>query len=144
MAILDLFNRKGTVAGTVVIHGLPAHETYSVSVTFFRVSAATSPAPDDDLQAKRDTETVKAEAEPDDKPLNFRFQKPSGFYYISVGVIVYFRRDGKMFAQVERFYPMPRPCQLQAGGEQEVELAVTWPDIPFDELHYYGTVDPSN
>src|SRR5262249_19396662 len=37
--------------------------------------------------------------------------------------------------QVERFFPMTRPCEIRAGGEQQVKLAVSWPDIPFEEFH---------
>ena len=89
-----------------------------------------------------DTASVKEAEEPDDNHLRFSFQCTAGHYYLGVGVIVYFERDGKMFAQVERFFPMTAPCEVRGGGEQQIQLAVSWPDIPFDELHTYGTAHP--
>ena len=145
MAIFDIFKRKGTLKGEVVLHGLPQHKMYSVTVTFFSVASADSPPPfAGDPQPERWTDdgSVKEADEPDDKPLHFAIQRATGFYYLGVGVIAYLERDGRMFAQVERFFPMTRPCEIRAGGEQQIELAVSWPDIPFDELQTYGTVHP--
>jgi len=146
MAIFDIFKRKGTVAGEVLLRGLPPHKMYSVTVTFFRVSSASSPPPfDADPPADNwtDTAPVKETDEPDDKPLHFAFQRATGHYYLGVGIIAFLERGGKMFAQVERFFPMTRSFEVQAGVEQQVQLAVTWPDIPLDELHTYGTVHPT-
>src|SRR5882672_7231312 len=134
MAILDIFRKKGWVTGMVVVRGLPPHKMYSVSVTFFLVGSASTPPPfggDPPADQYIDDESIKEANEPDDKPLRFRIQRPAGFYYLAVGVIAYLERDGKMFAQVERFFPMTSPCQIRPGVEQPVELAVTWPDIPF-------------
>jgi hypothetical protein len=145
MAIFDIFKKKGTLTGEVVLRGLPPHKMYSVTVTFFPVSSALSPAPfDGDPPTDRwtDTGSVKEAEEPDDKPLRFSFQRTTGHYYLGVGVIAFLAREGKMFAQVERFFPMTRPCEILAGSEQQIQLVVSWPDIPFDELHTYGTVQP--
>ncbi len=128
-----------------MLRGLPPHKMYSVTVTFFPVPSAASPAPyDGNPPANRmtDTASVKEAEEPDDNHLRFSFQCTAGHYYLGVGVIVYFERDGKMFAQVERFFPMTAPCEVRGGGEQQIQLAVSWPDIPFDELHTYGTAHP--
>ncbi len=145
MAIFDIFKKKGTLTGEVVLRGLPPHKMYSVTVTFFPVASAAAPAPfDGDPPTDRwtDTSSVKEAEEPDDKPLRFSFQRTAGHYYLGVSVIAFLERDGKMFAQVERFFPMTRPCEIRAGGEQQIQLPVSWPDIPFDELHTYGTVHP--
>ncbi len=146
MAILDIFKRKGTFAGEVVLRGLPPHKMYSVTVTFFPVASASSPPPfNGDPPADKWTATVavKEAEDPDGKPLRFCFQRTPGYYYVGVGVIAFLERGGKMFAQVERFFPMTRPSEIQAGVEQHVQLAVAWPDIPFDDLHTYGTVHPT-
>ena len=146
MAILDIFKKKATLTGDVVLRGLPAHKMYSVSVTFFQVASVSSPPPfhgDPPVDKYIDTESVKEAEEHDDKPLRFCVERTVGFYYLAVSDIAYLERSGKMFAQVERFFPMTRPCQIQAGVEQRVELVVVWPDIPFDELHTYGTVHPT-
>jgi len=147
MAILDIFRKKGWVAGMVVVRGLPPHKMYSISVTFFRVGSASTPPPfggDPPADQYIDDESIKEADEPDDKPLRFRIQRTAGFYYLAIGVIAYLERDGKMFAQVERFFPMTRPCRIRPGVEQQVELAVAWPDIPFDELGSCGTFYPNN
>ena|ERR1019366_233477 len=137
--------RKGTLAGEILLHGLPPHEKYCVMLGFFPVALASS-APPFDINPRAnqwlDTATVKEPEEPDDKPLRFRFQRASGYYYLRVSVIAFLRRDGKMYAQVERFFPMTRPCEIRAGVEQQVQLPIWWPDIPFDELGSYGTFHP--
>jgi hypothetical protein len=145
MGIFDIFKSKGSVAGTITIGGLPPHKMYSASVTLFPVASASSPRPfdgDPPPEQWTDTESVKEAGEPDDKPLRFRIQRPSGFYYLGVGVIAYLEHDGRMLAQVERFFPMSQPCQIRSGADSRVDLAVVWPDIPLDELHSYGTIHP--
>src|SRR5258707_2847600 len=121
MGILDMFRRKGSVAGMVVLRGLPPHRMYSVSVTLFKVASAAAPPPfggNPPTDQYRDVASVKEADEPDDKPLRFQVHRSAGFYYLAVGVIAYLERDGKMFAQVERFFPMTHPCQIQAEAEQ--------------------------
>ncbi len=49
------------------------------------------------------------------------------------GVIAYIERDGKMYAQVERFFPMASPIRIEAGATRRIHLTVDWPDIPFDD-----------
>jgi hypothetical protein len=147
MAIFDIFKRKGTVAGEVLLHGLPPHKMYSVSVTFFPVSSASSPPPfdaDPPVDRWTDTASIKKAEESDDKPLHFSFQRAAGHYYLGVGIIAYLERGGRMFAQVERFFPMTHSCHIQSRVEQQVELAVVWPDIPLEELHTYGTMYPKS
>lgn len=136
---------KGRLTGEVVLRGLPAHKMYCVTVAFFPVTSASSPAPfDGDTPTNKwtDTANVKETEEPDNKPLCFSFERAVGFYYLGVKVIAFIERNGKMFAQVERFFPMTHPCEIPAKDEQQIQLAVSWPDIPFDELHNYGTVHP--
>jgi hypothetical protein len=119
---------------------------YSVSLSFFRVASASSQPPfngDPPADAYIDAESVKEAEEHDEKPLRFRVERPAGFYYLAIGVIAYFEREGKLFAQVERFFPMTRPHQIQQKDTGPVELFISWPDIPFDELGSYGTVYPS-
>lgn len=146
MAIFNIFKKKGALTGDVLLRGLPPQKMFSVTVTFFPVGSASSPPPfdgDPPTDKWTDTASVKEAEEPDDKPLRFRCERAAGYYYLGVGVIAFLERDGKMFAQVERFFPMNRPCEIQAGGEQQIQLPVSWPDISFDELHTYGTVHPT-
>ncbi len=146
MAIFDLFKKKGTLVGEVALRGLPPHKMYSVTVTFFPVASASSSPPfegDPPTGKWMDTASVKEAEEPDDKPLRFSFQRTRGHYYLGVGVIAFIARDGKMFAQVERFFPMTQPCEIRAEIEQRIQLTAMWPDMSFDELQTYGTIHPT-
>jgi len=146
MAIFDIFKRKATINGKIVLRGLPAHKMFSVTTTFFPVAASSTPPPfnsDPPVESWTDNASVKEAEEPDDKPLRFSVQRAAGHYYIGVSVIAFIERDGKMFAQVERFFPMPQACEIGAGTQSEIQLVVNWPDIPFDQLHSYGTIRPS-
>jgi hypothetical protein len=146
MAIFDIFKKKGILTGDVLLYGLPPHKMYRVTLTFFPVGSASSPPPfDGNPPADKwtDTASVKETEEPDDKPLRFRCERTAGYYYLGVGVIAFLERGGKMFAQVERFFPMTQPCEIQGGREQQIQLKVSWPDIPFDEMGTYGTIHPS-
>jgi hypothetical protein len=146
VGILDIFGKeKGRIAGQIVLRGLPVLKMYSVSVTFFKVGSATSPAPfdgDPPTEEWTDTESVKEAEDPDTKPLRFHAERACGFYYLGIGVVAYLERGGKMFAQVERFFPMTQTFEIQLKAEQQLELAIAWPDVPFDELHQYGTIHP--
>jgi hypothetical protein len=145
MGIFDIFRRKGVVSGEVSLINLPSHKMYSVSVTFFPVASASSMPPfdaDPPVDEWRDTVSVKEAEESDDKPLWFTAQRPLGHYYLGVSVIAYMERGGRLFAQVERFFPMKRPCHVQARVEANVALGATWPDVPFESLSHYGTMYP--
>jgi hypothetical protein len=144
--MFDILKKKGVLAGEVLLLGLPPHKMYSVTVTFFSVGSASSPPPfygDPPTDTWTDTTSVKEAEEPDDKPLRFRCERLAGYYFLGVSVIAFLERDGKMFAQVERFFPMSQPCEIRPGGERHVQLPVSWPVTPFDELHTYGTVHPT-
>jgi hypothetical protein len=146
MAIFDVFKRKGTINGEIVLHGLPAHKMFNVTVTFFSVDTNSTPPPfngDPPVESWTDTSSVKETEDPDDKPLRFSVRHVTGHYYIGVSVIAFIERDGKMFAQVERFFPMTQACEITAGARREIQLVVNWPDIPFDLLGSYGTIHPS-
>lgn len=145
MAIFDIFRGKGWLGGKVAIRGLPAHERFSVSVAFFRVGSASAQPPyggNPPPEKYADGESIKEAEEPEDKPLEFRVQRPVGYYYVAVGIIAYLKREGKMYAQVERFFPMAKPCRIERGREATVALEVTWPDLPLEALGSYGTVRP--
>jgi len=146
MTILSIFKRKGTLKGEVLLRGLPPHKMYCVTVILFPVASASSPVPfdgDPPTDSWTDEVSVKETDEPDDKPLYFCVERTAGHYYLGVSAIAFLERNGEWFAQVERFFPMTSPCEIPAGGEQQIQLPVSWPDIPFDEAHTYGVVHPT-
>lgn len=145
IAILDILRRKGRVAGEVTIRRLPLHETYSVNLTLFRVPDAVSPPPfggEPPASEYTDEVSVKAATEPEEKQLQFNILKPPGFYYVDVGIIAFIKCKGKMYAQVEHFMPMARPCEIKCGGLHPVDLIVDWPMTPVDELGSYCVIHP--
>ena len=147
MRILDLFRKKGVVAGRVVLHGLPPHKMFSASVSVFRVASATSRPPfggNPPAHQLKDTVALKSDEEPEDKPLQFRLERSVGFYHLAVSVIAYIERDDKLLAWVERFFPMTQPCEINPEAEQQVELAVEWPNLALDQLSTYCTFHPRN
>jgi hypothetical protein len=147
MSILNIHKRKGTLAGAVTLRGLPTHKAYSVSIAFFPVPSDSSPPPfggEPPAENYTDVVCIKDAEDTEDKPLQFQLRRPSGFYYLGVSVIAFIERDGKMYAQVERFFPMASPIRIEAGATQKIHLTVDWPDIPFDELGYYGTIYPQD
>jgi len=147
MSNLNIYERKGALAGAVTLRGLPMCKAYSVSVALFPVPSDSSPPPfggEPPAEKYTDEVTIKGAEEAEDKPLRFQLERTSGFYYLDVGVIAYIERDGKMYAQVERFFPMASPIRIEAGATRQVHLAVDWPDIPFDELGVYGTIYPQD
>lgn len=93
----------------MLLHGLPPHKIYRVTLTFFPVGSASSQPPFNSNTPKdkwTDTASVKETDEPDDKPLRFRCERTARCYYLGVGVIASLERGGNMFAHVERFFPM--------------------------------------
>ena len=146
MAFAGLFRKKGHVSGTVLVRGMPESEMFSVSLAFFRVEGASAAAPFDGQPPPDhyvDDAPVKEAEENQVMPFSFRFERPPRFYYLDVGVIAYLRRDGKMFAQVERFFPLSKPVEVRGGSvECQVALVADWPTIPFDELGTYGVIKP--
>ena len=145
MALLDVFRRTGIISGELVLVGMPQCKMFSATVHFFSVRSGMDPLPYDGNpppSAYRDEFSVREAEDPSDKPLRFSIRKPAGFYHIDVGVIAYREVDGKMFAQVEHFFPLERPCEVSAGEEKTVVLQVRWPDVPLEELHHHGTIYP--
>ncbi len=45
-------------------------------------------------------------------------------------------------AQVELFFPLAHPVSVTRKQARRVELKPRWPEVPLEELGYYGTVKP--
>ena len=147
MALLDVFRPKGILTGELLLVGMPDCKMLSATIHFFSARTGSDPLPyDGNLppSAYHDEFSVREAEDPSDKPLRFRVRKAAGFYHIDVGVIAYREVNGRMFAQVEHFFPLERPCEINAGKEKTVVLQVRWPDVPLAELHHYGTMSPQS
>lgn len=141
---------ESTFTGAVELSHLPVHRGLSLDIAFFAVPRADAPVPyDADPPGDAVTDCHKIYANVDlhaeslDTPANIPFSipHPSGFFYIQVRAVLYRFHNGKHFAQAEQFFfarcPLPLTPDLPP-----VALPVEWPDIPIEELGYYGTVKP--
>jgi len=72
----------------------------------------------------------------------FDIDRAPGYYYIQLRVILFRKRNGKLFAQVESFFFGRRPFQIGTGHEDRLTLPVSWPREPLEALQHYGTVKP--
>jgi len=145
MAFFDMFTRSGWLSGSITVMHLPPHLFYSVSIELFRVRDESSPLPSGghpSVEECFDSTPIKSFTEPDDKPLRFRERRPAGFYHLRVSLIVVMDRSGRKYAQVERFFPLPRPCHCQARVEAPGDVSITWSDVPLESLNYYCTFRP--
>ena len=141
MALFDLFRQKGILSGTITVQGLPPHIYFKVSVAFFRVTSPTSPLPfggKPPVDQYTDEVVVKAADAPENAPLTFKVERPTGFYFMDVCVMACVDREGKSIAQQERSFPLHTATEIKGGEEQTVALLVDWPSLPFEEL---GTCD---
>jgi hypothetical protein len=141
MGLLNAFRSDGTLVCDAVIHGLPPRLDLIVNALVLRAPSANAPTVQD--AHAYESVCVKDKGVAEVWPLRFTIRRPPGFYYVALSVIAVQRRDGKVYAQVERFFPMASPCRLLGRTESSVTLDVTWPDIPLDQLGTYGTVHPN-
>ena len=137
--------------GTLAVTGLPPHRGLIVSLCFFRVGAATDPAPyngDPPAEAVTDSHEVykqvdlNTESSQPAYDLPFAVERPAGFYYLQVRAILFRTQAGKAFAQAEQFFFARRPLPLTDEPLGHVTLPVQWPQIPLEELGTYGVVEP--
>ncbi len=140
-----------TLDGTVALAGLPPHRGLIVNLCFFPVASADSPAPfggDPPTESVTDCERVIEQADFNsevDQPaydLPFTIERPVGFYYLQVRVILFRAQAGKMFAQVEPYFFARRPLPLTDPPPGRVTLPVQWPQIPLEELGTDGFIEP--
>jgi hypothetical protein len=143
--------RMAKLEGTLSLAGLPPHRGLIVSLCFFRVAAATEPAPyggDPPAEAVTDSHEVfkqvdlKAESSRSAYDLPFAVERPAGFYYLQVRAILFRTHAGKVFAQAEQFFFARRPLPLTDEPLGQVTLPVHWPQISLEELGTYGVVEP--
>jgi hypothetical protein len=136
--------------GTVSVTELPPHRGLILSLCFFRVEGADTPAPyggDPPAEAVTDchqihkqvdlhTESMQAAIE-----LPFTVERPAGFYYLQVRAILFRLLAEKMWAQAEQFFYRRRPLAL-TEEMPSVTLPVPWPTTSPDEWNVYGVFEP--
>jgi hypothetical protein len=141
----------GRQEGTVSITGLPSHRGLILSVCFFRVDAADTPAPyagDPPAEAVTDCHEVFKQVDLHTELLQtsyelpFRVERPAGYYYLQVRAILFRIEGGKVFAQAEQFFYSRRPLRITEGPSASITLPVSWPALPVEALHTYGVVKP--
>lgn len=137
--------------GTIALTGLPPHRGLIVNLCFFPVGGSDAPAPyggDPPGEAVTDSHEVAkqvdlhTESSQPGYDMPFVVERPAGFYYLQVRVILFRTQADKVFAQAEQFFFAKRPLSLTKEPLGHVTLPVQWPQIPLDELGTYGVVEP--
>jgi hypothetical protein len=137
--------------GTISMSRLPANRGLIINLCFFAVAGPDAPAPyngDPPAEAASDYdkvfEQVNLEKESQDSAveIGFSVERPAGYYYVQVRVILFQAKEGKVFAQAEQFFFGKRPLVFGAESQGNVTLPVEWPTIPLEDLHHYRTIRP--
>jgi hypothetical protein len=149
-SIMSFFKKKGELTGTVKIADVPPFLGHSMSLLLFGVSGPNMPPPFTDVappEARKGEANLGQETHFDREDTTgslesiFQLNRPAGWYYLQLNVILYRKEGAKMYAQVERFPFIKRPVEFPPDG-QSIVLPVSWPAIPVEELGYYGTMKP--
>jgi hypothetical protein len=141
----------GKLEGTVSISNLPPHRGLIVNLCFYGVDGPEAPAPhggDPPAEAATDCQKIAEDVHPERESREATFERPFriehaiGWYYVQLRVILFREKDGANFAQVEPFFFSRRPLPIADEVLGQVELPVSWPAIPLEQLHHYGTLTP--
>ena len=139
------------LSGTVLISRLPPNHGLIVNVCFFAVAGPDAPAPyagDPPAEAATDCEKIFERVDPETESndstveISLSVERTGGYYYAQVRVILFQRKEGKMFAQAEQFFFGKQPVVLGQEPQTNVTFPVEWPRVPLENLHHYGTVRP--
>jgi len=140
------------VRGVIQIADVPANLGATVSLCFLAVDSADEPPPYDgnppvdavaDGAKVFDQVNLASEIPPNAlMEIPFSVVQEPGVYYLQIRVIMYRRADDRTLAQAEQFFFARRPLEVPESGVHGVELPVSWPSLPIDELHHYGTIKP--
>ena len=145
MRLLDLVRRKGEIAVRIVIRDLPVHEWSSTMLCLTRVQSSDSPFPATDPGApfhRVDYEIAIAEGPgPVVQPLAVRTKQPVGHYYVFLRVMLSRRIRDQVGLQIENFNLSGGAATVHPRAALEFNGGLTWPSVPDDELHNYGSVD---
>src|SRR5262245_34993555 len=142
---MSWFKKKGELSGTVKIGNVPPFLGHSMSLSLFGVSGPDSPPPFDGVappEARQDEADLgqvhhfDREDTTGNLEVSFQLQRPAGWYYLQLNVILYRKEAGKMYAQVERFPLIKRPVEFPPGG-QDILLPIPWPAIPIEDMGLY-------
>ncbi len=129
--------------GTIAVASLPPHRGLIVKLCFFPVESSDALAPyDGDPPAEVVTDChevakqvgLHTESSQSGYDLPFVVERPSGFYYLQVRVILFRIQAGKVFEQTEQFFFPRGPLSISEEPLGQVTLPVQWPQIPLDEL----------
>jgi hypothetical protein len=141
----------GKLVGTIAITGLPPHRGLMVSLCFYRVDSADTPAPyggDPPTEAATDCQQIAKQVDLNTEvtatvyELPFEVERPVGFYYLQVRAILFRFEGSKMLAQVEPYFYARRPVAIADEPLGHITLPVPWPGVPANELHHAGTIKP--
>lgn len=140
MGLLDFVRPEGWLSGHVTIHGIPTNFGIVVNLLVRRGKRIEETAPSN--AQLYEVICVKEREHPDAWPLHFAIARPRGIYHVGLSCIVFQDRGGKLYAQVERFFPIPKPQPTGAREADAIRMSAQWPKTPVEQLGSYGTVCP--
>ena len=139
--------------GTISMTGLPPNRGMIIHICFFSVPDADTPPPHDGdppAEAATDCDKVFERFDPNQEShetvftLDLTVERPLGYYYVQVRVILFRSRNGEMIAQAEQFFFGGGPIQIAHVPEGRVTFPLSWPTIPLEALQHYGTIRPES
>ena len=139
----------GRVDGMVLLTGLPPHRGLMMHLHFYRVESAVTPPPyngEPPAEAAIDGHEIvtrihlDTEVQTTSDEVSFCVELPAGFYYPEVRAILLRSGIPSVFAQSEGFFYSRRSIEVPEHGVVQIRLPAAWPQVPMDELHYFGTI----
>ena len=143
--MFGLFKKTGTLGGTLTIDNLPECKELNVTLTLVRAEDGDTAPNAISTQVLSDSTNIPIKEAFDQKelPLSFEVECAPDNYFVDVGVIAIREEAGKLYGQIKHFVPERHALIVEKGSRCELEIAVTWPDIPLEKLGSYGTIRPS-
>lgn len=127
--------------GRFSIRRLPAH--FAISVHALLLHSSADGGPSNNIN-DYEPHGIKSHEDNEIWPIHFALRKPAGFYHVGFSVIAFMKREGKTYAQVERFLTTLRPHHTAERDLNRIQFCVDWPDVPTKKLGTYGTIRPQS
>ncbi len=137
-------------SGQVSLTNLPPHRGLIISIAFFKVDGLHSDVPfggnpsgEEISDVTEIYNNVNLELDMTDTSMAapFSLNREKGYFYIQARVILFRKKDEKMYAQAEQYFYSQRPILLN-DDLSSVVLPVKWPAIPIEELGLYEKIKP--
>lgn len=142
-----------SISGNIIIENIPENYGIILSLAFFSVNNSYDKPPygtDPDEKYLTDILEIIDKVDLNNIQNNktftvpFKFLKKEGIYYLQLRAILFRKnKSEEVFAQSEQFFFSKRPLEINSNIEN-LNLPVSWPEIPLENLTNYGQFNPEN